>query len=234
VSCRRARSDQTPGDSTTGAELTSSVSPPFILQVELTADDYRQYFAIVGKRQSTWTNAIVNLVAIFAAVPVALAFRFLASLETTNRDAIDLVGLCSLFAYVAGLVASILAGSIIRRISIAEALTGTPNAYARKTIVIDNDAVSMTGALSDVRWTWPAFTQFVVPVDRYAGCRDRSRACLRDRSGTEERGDLHRTEDRRGEAHGLTRSCIPSRSRPLLLHSRIRLTWITTSLTLVA
>jgi len=142
--------------------LTSSSSPPFVLQVELNADDYRQYFALIGKRQSTWSNSVVYLIAIFAAVPVALLFRLLASLEIGNRDAIELVGLCSLIAYVAGLIALNIAGWIIRRRSIADSLAGTPNAFAPKTVVIDADAVSISGALSDVRWTWAAFTHFTV------------------------------------------------------------------------
>jgi len=36
--------------------------------------------------------------------------------------------------------------------------------------VIDNEAVSMTGALSNVRWSWPSFTQFTVARGLFCLC----------------------------------------------------------------
>jgi hypothetical protein len=137
-------------------------SGPFTLNVQLTAQDYAQYFALANKRQSTWANALVFLIAFSAAILVALSFRFLASLETSYPAAIELTGRYSLFAYLVGVFAMLLASWIMRRRSIASALSGTPNAFAPKTVVIDADTVSMSGELSEVRWSWPSFTQFTV------------------------------------------------------------------------
>ena len=130
--------------------------------MQLRADDYRRYFAIVGKRQSNWSNFTIFVITLFAAILVALAFRALASLETTDPATIELVGRYSLFAYAIGVLAFLLVGSIIRRRSIAITLATTPYAFDSKTIALDSESVSITGTLSEVRWTWPAITQLTV------------------------------------------------------------------------
>jgi hypothetical protein len=137
----------------------SSPVQPIQLQVQLTPDDYAGYFAAVGKRQSTWVNFAIFGGAFCVAIPVAFAARALAALETADRAAIELVGLVSLLSFFAGLITFILAASIQRRRAIAGALSGTPNTFDPKTIVLDEDAVSIIGKLSHVKWTWPAFSR---------------------------------------------------------------------------
>ena len=134
-------------------------SPPFTLQAQFSADDYRRFYAIVGKRQSNWVNFIVFVGALFSAVAVAFVFRALAARETADSVAIELAGRYSLFAYAAGVFAVLLLASFMRRRAISNSLAGTPNAFDPKTIVLDEDAVSVAGALSNVRYTWPAFSQ---------------------------------------------------------------------------
>ena len=137
-------------------------SAPFTLNVQLNADDYRRYFAIIVKRQSTRFNTVMFAGAFFAAIAVAFAFRSLAALESADRAVIEIVGRYSLFAYGIGVIAVLLVESIIRRRSIGGMLAGTPHAFDPKTVVLDAHAVSIKGKLSDVRWTWPAFTELVV------------------------------------------------------------------------
>jgi hypothetical protein len=132
------------------------------LNVQLSADDYHRYYAIIGKRQSSWSNSLMFAAAPFAAIAIAFAFRALASLETTDRAVIEIVGRYSLFAYAVGVFAILLLASIQRRRSISSTLASTPHAFDPKTIVVDDEAVSITGTLSNVRYTWPAFTEFTV------------------------------------------------------------------------
>src|SRR5215831_3486099 len=129
--------------------LTDHPSAPFSLEVQLNADDYRRYFAIAGKRESGFSNAMIFVVALFLAIAVAFLFRALASLETQSPAAIELVGRYSLFAYLVGVLVYLMVGSIMRRRSIGRILAGTPHAFDSKTIVLDTDAVSITGKLSE-------------------------------------------------------------------------------------
>jgi len=137
----------------------SSQSRPIELQVQLSADDYRRYFALVGKRQSNWIDLSIYAGAFFAAIPVALAARALAALETSSPIAIELAGRFSLFAFFAGLIILGLAFSIMRRRAIAATLSATPNAFDLKTVVLDENAVAITGKLSQARWSWPAISR---------------------------------------------------------------------------
>ena len=69
------------------------------------------------------------------------------------------MGRFSLFAFFAGLITLTLASWIVRRRAIAGALSAVPNAYDAKTVVLDQDGISITGKLSQARWTWPAITK---------------------------------------------------------------------------
>ena len=135
------------------------MSQPIQLQVQLSPEDYARYFAIVGKRQSTWTNLAIYAGAFFMAIPAALAGKALAALETASPVAIGLVGRFSLFAFFAGILTLTLAMWLVRRRAMAGALSSTPNAFDSKTVVLDENDVSITGKLSQARWTWPAITR---------------------------------------------------------------------------
>jgi hypothetical protein len=138
---------------------TDRPTAPFILDVQLSADDYRRFFAILGNRLSTRLNTLMFAVAFFAAIAIAFLFRALASLETSNSAAIELVGRYSLFVYLVGVVAILLLESVMRRRTLRSTLASTPYAFDPKTVVIAANAVSITGMLSEVRWTWPAISQ---------------------------------------------------------------------------
>jgi hypothetical protein len=58
--------------------------------------------------------------------------------------------------------AFLLVESIIRRRSLGALLADTPHAFDPRTVVFDDEAVSITGKLSQVRWTWPAVTHLTV------------------------------------------------------------------------
>jgi hypothetical protein len=129
------------------------------LQIQLNSDDYARYFAVVGKRQSTWPDFAIYTGAFFLAIPAALAAKALAALETHSPVAIGLAGRFSLFAFFTGFFTLTLATWIVRRRAIARALSAVPNAYDAKTVVLDENAVAVTGKLSQAKWTWPAISR---------------------------------------------------------------------------
>ena len=129
------------------------------LQVQLGPEEYARYFAIVGKQQSTWTNFAIYAGAFFMAIPAAFAGKTLAALETAYPLTIDLVGRFSLFAFFAGLLTLTLAVWLVHGRAMAGALSSTPNAFDSKTVVLDENEVSIIGKLSQAKWTWPAITR---------------------------------------------------------------------------
>jgi hypothetical protein len=135
-----------------------SQGQPIELQVQLTPDDYARYDAVVKKHQSTWTNFAIYAGSYFMAIPAALVAEALAASRTESPVVIALVGRFSLFAFFAGLVTLTLAFQIVRRRVIAATLSSTLNAFDAKTILLDESTVTMTGKLSQARWTWPAIT----------------------------------------------------------------------------
>ena len=137
----------------------SSEVQPIQLQVQLSPDDYARYFAVVGKRQSTWTDLAIYAGAFFMALPVSLAVEALASTESGSPFVVQLAGRYSLLAFFAGLITFGAALWIVRRRAIAGALSSVPNAFDAKAVVLDENAVSITGKLSQARWTWPAITR---------------------------------------------------------------------------
>jgi len=142
-----------------GGAVMSSQNQPIELQVQLSADDYGRYFSVVEKRQSNWTDFSIYVGAFFVAIPVALAARAMTALETSDPVAIELAGRYCLFAFFAGLLTLGLALSIMRRRAVAATLSATPNAFHLKMVVLDENAVAITGKLSQVSWTWPAISR---------------------------------------------------------------------------
>jgi len=136
----------------------SSQPPRIQLQVRLGPDDYARYYAVMGKRQSTWGDFLIYAGAFFTALPVSIAVEALASRETDSRFVAELAGRFSMFAFFAGLFAFGLALWIVRRRAIGATLSTVPNAFDSKTIVLDEHDISITGKLSQARWTWPAIT----------------------------------------------------------------------------
>jgi|SRR5215471_5030464 len=129
------------------------------LQVQLSAEDYARYFAVMGKRRSTWVDFTIYAGTFFMALPVSLAVEALASRESGSPFVVQLAGRYSLFAFFAGLITFGVALWITRRRAIGVALSTTPNAFDPKTVVLDEHGVTITGKLSQARWTWPAITR---------------------------------------------------------------------------
>jgi len=139
--------------------MAESVPENITLNVQLTADDYARYHAVVGKRQSTAVNLAIYVGTFLAAVVVALACRALGALLIADRQAIELIGRFSLLSCFAGIIAIVVAGWIMRRTARTRMLANTPYAFEPKLVAFNTDHVSMTGKLSQASWRWAAITQ---------------------------------------------------------------------------
>jgi hypothetical protein len=132
------------------------------LQSAMTQDDYNSYFAIVRRREGNWTSTMLYAGTFFMAIPVALAFRSIGQhLAIVPSDA-DLIGKCSLFAFLLGAITMVVAGAIGRRLATRNFIQGTLNAYEQKTIVLDAAGVTVTGLVSQANWRWAAISQLML------------------------------------------------------------------------
>ena len=162
------------------------------LQIAMTQDDYARYFAAT-RRTTDWTATLLYAGAFFAAIPVALVFRCLGRhLALVAPDA-DLIGKFSLFAFLLGAMAIILAVGIGTRLAFRKQVRGTLNAFEPKTVVLDTAGVTVTGQLSRTHWHWAAIsklalergliliwiggsTPFIIPDRSFAGPAERDAA----------------------------------------------------------
>lgn len=126
----------------------------------MTADDYKRYFAIMGRQGRP--AFIAYIVVLFAAIPVALALRSFATHLSRAPAAADLVGQSSLAAFLIGAFTMLAAGLFVRRIAILQYLAGTLNAFNFKTAVFDATGITVTGQISRSTWQWAAATRFTV------------------------------------------------------------------------
>jgi hypothetical protein len=126
----------------------------------MTADDYARYFAIIGRQESRRTSLIAYVVALFAAIPVALALRSIAAHLSREPAAADLVGQLSLAAFLIGAFTMLAAGLCVRRIAVRQHIAGTLNAFSSKTAVFDTSGITLTGQISQAMWQWAAITRF--------------------------------------------------------------------------
>jgi hypothetical protein len=131
----------------------------------MTADDYARYFAVVNRNQPRWGNFIVFLAVFFAAIPVALAFRAIGAYLSGSTATGDLIGRASLFAFLLGGCATLVAGYVMRRIAMNRYLAGTRNAFEAKTAAFDATGVTLTGKISEAKWRWAAFSRFTCEND---------------------------------------------------------------------
>jgi len=129
------------------------------------ADDYARYFAVVNRHQPRRGNFIAFLAAFVAAIPVALAFRAIGTYLSGATATGDLVGRASLFAFLLGGCAMLVAGYVVRRIAMNRYLAGTLNVFEAKTAVFDATGVTLTGKISEARWRWAAFSRFTCEND---------------------------------------------------------------------
>ncbi len=84
---------------------------------DMTVDDYERYALAVDRRGRSWLTFYISIAPVFAAIPVALLFRWLASQHLDDPDAIDIVGECSLFSFCLAILATWIGLSVNRRIS---------------------------------------------------------------------------------------------------------------------
>jgi hypothetical protein len=91
-----------------------------------------------------------------------LVFRSIGQhLSIAPADA-ELIGMCSLLAFLSGLITIGLALVIARRFAIRNHVGGTLNAYEPKTVVLDATGVTMIGQLSQANWHWAAISQLTI------------------------------------------------------------------------
>src|SRR5258708_5777521 len=83
---------------------------------DMTVDHYERYALAVDRRSRSWLTFNISIAPLFAAIPVALLFRWLASQHLDDRDAIDIVGEYSLFSYGLAIIAAWIGLSLNRRI----------------------------------------------------------------------------------------------------------------------
>ena len=142
--------------------MSDSTPDRMAVTFEMTADDYARYFAVRGRREPRWTNLVAYIVALFAAIPVALIFRWIGAHLTRDSAAIALIGKFSLAAFLLGTIAMIAVGVFLRRTSISNYLAGTLNAFEPKTAVFDATGITITvsGQLSQAMWRWAAISGF--------------------------------------------------------------------------
>src|SRR5215831_5365745 len=83
----------------------------------LTASDYVAYAAAIDRYSRSWTTFSISLVVLFSAIPVALLFRLLAAERSQNTEMIEMAGRYSLFAFLLGILACWIGGSIGTRLA---------------------------------------------------------------------------------------------------------------------
>jgi hypothetical protein len=138
--------------------MSEAVPNRLTVAFEMTADDYRRAFAVANRHQSVPYGYLAYLAALFAAIPVALAFRFVGKGLSGDAAAADLIGRYSLFAYMLGAIAMVVAGLLLNRRAVARHLDKMLNAYAPKTVIFDAAGVTLTGQLSQASWLWAAIS----------------------------------------------------------------------------
>jgi hypothetical protein len=124
----------------------------------MTADDYARYFAVRNRHEAGAANFFAYAAALFSAIPVALAFRFIGR-RLSGDAAADLIGQFSLAAFLLGTIAIVVAGLFARRIATRRYLAGTLNAFESKTVVFDATGITVTGKLSQTMWQWAAISR---------------------------------------------------------------------------
>jgi hypothetical protein len=182
-------------DCLTGTQMPAMADPTpdsMTLQTAMTQDDYARY-SVAMRRATGWMPTLIYVGAFFAAIPVALVFRLLGQHLALVPQDVDLIGKFSLFAFMLGAMAIILAGAIAGRLAFRRQVQGTLNAFEPKTVVLDLEGVTVTGQLSHTHWRWPAIsklalesgfilmwvggsTPFVVPDRSFAGPAERDAA----------------------------------------------------------
>jgi hypothetical protein len=140
-----------------GPDMSDPIPDRIEVTFEMTAHDYARYFTIRG-HESGWTNRLAYAGAFFSAIPVALIFRSI-GVRLSSPAAADLIGQFSLWSFLLGAFAIIIAGSLMCRIAIRKYLAGTPNAFESKTAVLDATGVTLTGQISQAMWQWAAISR---------------------------------------------------------------------------
>jgi hypothetical protein len=125
------------------------------LQVTLTRDDYARYAVVLSRRESDWIAWATYLGTWSAAIPVAVAFRSFAS----DAQSANLVGKCSLFGFLLGIVTMLVANAIRRRFIMRAFLAGTVNPLEPRQIVFDAAGVTTAGRIYQAKWRWSAIDQ---------------------------------------------------------------------------
>ena len=128
----------------------------------MTQDDYARYAAVMRRREASLTSTALYAGALLMAVPTALVFRSIGQhLASAPSDA-DLIGKCSLFAFMLGVLALVLAGAIARRLALRNYVKEALNALGSKTVILDATGVTVIGQVSQGSWRWAAISQLIL------------------------------------------------------------------------
>jgi hypothetical protein len=142
--------------------MTDPATDRITLQSAMTQDDYARYSAVMRRRQSSLTSTALYAGTFFMAVPTALVLRSIGQHLASEPSDADLIGKSSLFAFMLGVLALVLAGAIARRLALRNYVKGALNALGSKTVILDATRVTVIGQVSQSSWRWAAISQLIL------------------------------------------------------------------------
>jgi hypothetical protein len=123
---------------------------------DFTADDYARYAAAVERRGRSWTTFNIFAASFFCAIPVALWFRALAAQILNNSEAIETAGRFSLYAFVLGVIATLISAYIVQHIKRKRYYKTAVWTRDTWTTVLDRSGISMSSNGSEWKTPWAA------------------------------------------------------------------------------
>jgi hypothetical protein len=120
---------------------------------DMTVDEYERYALAVDRRSRSWLTFNISIAPLFAAIPAALLFRWLASQRLDDPEAIDIVGEYSLLSFGLAIIATWIGLSVNRRI--ARNRYFTPDPPEPRTAELDHAGVTVAskGIRAIYAWT---------------------------------------------------------------------------------
>jgi hypothetical protein len=122
---------------------------------DMTVDEYESYAIAVDRRNRSWLTFFVSIAPLFAAIPVALLFRWQASQHLDDLDAIDSIGKYSLLSFGLAVFATWIAMSLNRWIVRNRYFKTATGPNEQRTAELDHSgvAVSSKGMRAVYEWT---------------------------------------------------------------------------------
>ena len=128
---------------------------PIAVTFELTVDEYERYALAVDRRGRSWLTFYISITPLFAAIPVALLFRWLASQHLDDSDAIEIVGEYSLLSFGLAIIATWIGLSVNRRIVRNRYFKTTTAPLGPRTAELDRTGLTLIskGVRAIYEWT---------------------------------------------------------------------------------